>query len=75
MGLLYNGLSVWVQSRLDPCPNDTYIHTYIYLNIEEHQKIRKFRKMASETTHPIICLLFASDDVIPGKQTVQTAKC
>jgi len=28
MGLLYKGLSVWVQSRLDPCPNDTYIHTY-----------------------------------------------
>ena len=23
----YKGLSVWVQSRLDPCPNDTYIHT------------------------------------------------
>jgi len=23
MGLLYKGLSVWVQSRLDPCPNDT----------------------------------------------------
>jgi len=23
------GLSVWVQSRLDPCPKDTYIHTYI----------------------------------------------
>ena len=21
-------LSVWVQSRLDPCPKDTYIHTY-----------------------------------------------
>jgi len=29
MGLLYKGLSVWVQSRLDPCPKDTYIHTYI----------------------------------------------
>ena len=28
MGLLYKGLSIWVQSRLDPCPNDTYIHTY-----------------------------------------------
>jgi len=24
---IYKGLSVWVQSRLDPCPNDTYIHT------------------------------------------------
>ena len=23
------GLSVWIQSRLDPCPKDTYIHTYI----------------------------------------------
>ena len=34
MGLLYKGLIVWVQSRLDPCPNDTYIHTYkvIYVN-------------------------------------------
>ena len=32
MGLLYKGLSVWAQSRLDPCPNDTYIHTCsIYL--------------------------------------------
>jgi len=25
----YKGLSVWVQSRLDTCPKDTYIHTYI----------------------------------------------
>ena len=24
MGLLEKGLSVWVQSRLDPCPEDTY---------------------------------------------------
>ena len=23
MGLLYKDLSVWVQSRLDPCPKDT----------------------------------------------------
>jgi len=22
MGLLYKGLSVWVQSRLDPCPKE-----------------------------------------------------
>jgi len=22
----YKGLSIWVQSRLDPCPKDTYIH-------------------------------------------------
>ena len=27
MGLLYKGLSVWVQSRLDHYPKDTYIHT------------------------------------------------
>jgi len=26
MGLLYKALSVWVQSRLDPCPKDTYKH-------------------------------------------------
>jgi len=26
MGLLHKGLSIWVQSRLDPCPNDTSIH-------------------------------------------------
>jgi len=23
----YKGLNAWVQSRLDPCANDTYIHT------------------------------------------------
>jgi len=27
MGLLSKGLSVWVQSRLDPCPKDTYVHS------------------------------------------------
>jgi len=27
MGLLYKGLRVWVQSRLDPCQNDTHTHT------------------------------------------------
>jgi len=25
----------------------------------------------SESAHPMICLLFASDDVIPGKQTTK----
>jgi len=36
----YKGLSVWVQSMLDPCPKDTYIHTaisvtspYLYLEL------------------------------------------
>ena len=33
MGLLYKGLSVWVQSRLDPCPNDTDIHTYSHIRM------------------------------------------
>ena len=26
----FKGLSVWVQSRLDSCPKDTYIRTYIH---------------------------------------------
>jgi len=40
MGVLYKGLSIWVQSRLDPCPNDTYtyIHTTYHgkVTIERH---------------------------------------
>jgi len=29
MGLLLKAsISIWVQSRLDPCPKDTYIHIY-----------------------------------------------
>jgi len=31
MGLLYKDLSVWLQSRLDPCLNDAYIHITCHL--------------------------------------------
>jgi len=34
-------------------------------------KLRKFLEKASESAHPMICLLSASDDVIPGKQKLQ----
>ena len=39
MGLLYKGLIVWVQSRLDPCPNDTYkVIIIIYYAKRQHKK-------------------------------------
>jgi len=34
------------------------------------------RKKVPESAHPMICLLFASDDVISGKQTTkQPVEC
>jgi len=42
------------------------------LNIEEHKNKKILEKKVSESAHLFICLLFASDDVIPGKHN-QTA--
>jgi len=37
-------------------------------------KIRKILEKTSESVHPMICLLFESDKVIPGKQTTKHYK-
>jgi len=44
------------------------------LTIEQRQKSENFRKKASESAHPMICLLFVSDDVISEKQTTKHYK-
>jgi len=39
------------------------------VDIEEHHKNQKIVEKASKSAHQKICLLFASDDVIPGKHS------
>jgi len=44
----------------------------IYLNIKEHEKLGNFRKSVRKCA-PNDLFTFASDDVIPGKQTMEQA--
>jgi len=50
----YKGLSVWVQSRLDPCLKDTYIHTYKtkpFLVTTKTDSVRQFSQRQLQTMH------------------------
>jgi len=51
-------------------------YNQIYLNIEEHQKIRQFQTKSVCKCAPDDLFIFASDDVMPGKQTTkQPVEC
>ena len=43
----------------------------MHVNTEERQKCENFRKKTFESEHTMICLLFASDDVMPRTQTTK----
>jgi len=52
MGLLYKGLSVWVQSRLDPCPNES-TKTILNHNFTkpDSQLMRYHKEQRKNTAH------------------------